>query len=66
MRIRKLGRMLAVLLAFALIAAACGDDDADAPTGDVTVCELAYYTGEFAAYGAFLTAGVVFPVDEII
>jgi len=66
MRIRKLGRMLAVLLAFALIAAACGDDDADAPTGDVTVCELAYYTGEFAAYGAFLTAGVVFPVEEII
>jgi ABC-type branched-subunit amino acid transport system substrate-binding protein len=58
--------MLAVLLAFALIAAACGDDDADAPTGDVTVCELAYYTGEFAAYGAFLTAGVVFPVEEII
>jgi ABC-type branched-subunit amino acid transport system substrate-binding protein len=66
MRIRKLGRTLAVLLAFALIAAACGDDDADAPTGDVTVCELAYYTGEFAAYGAFLTAGVVFPVEEII
>ncbi len=80
----RLGRMLAVLLAFVLIVAACGDDDAtdatDAPTAtaapattaapvsteNVVVCELAYYTGEFAAYGAFLTAGVVFPVEEII
>ena len=65
MRIRTLSRMLAPLLAFALIAAACGDDDA-ASTEDVVVCELAYYTGEFAAFGAFLTAGVTFPVEEII
>jgi ABC-type branched-subunit amino acid transport system substrate-binding protein len=32
----------------------------------VVVCELAYYTGEFAAYGAFLTAGVQFPIDQVI
>ena len=90
MRIRtiRLGRMLAMLLAFALIVAACGDDDAAdtteaaavattaaaaattaavaAPVENVVVCELAYYTGEFAAFGAFLTAGVTFPVEQII
>jgi branched-chain amino acid transport system substrate-binding protein len=35
-------------------------------TGDVAVCELAYYTGEFGAYGESLTADVVFPVNEVI
>ena len=40
---------------------------AEAPsTEDVVVCELAYYTGEFGAYGPFLTAGVNFPIEEII
>ena len=34
--------------------------------GDVAVCELAYYTGEFGAYGESLTADVVFPVEEVI
>ena len=76
----RLGRMLAMLLAFALIIAACGDDDAADTTEaaavattttavaaeDVVVCELAYYTGEFAAYGAFLTASVTFPATQII
>jgi branched-chain amino acid transport system substrate-binding protein len=33
---------------------------------DVAVCELAYYTGEFAPYGPALTADVVFPIKEII
>ncbi len=84
MRIRTAGRTMALLLSFALIAAACGDDDAAdsteattgattattaavaAPAENVVVCELAYYTGEFAAYGAFLTAGVTFPVTQII
>jgi ABC-type branched-subunit amino acid transport system substrate-binding protein len=100
-RIRKFVPLLALLLAFAMIAAACGDGDGDATdttaagdggatdttaagdggatettaatettepmaTGPVVVCELAYYTGEFAAYGAFLTAGVQFPLDEVI
>jgi ABC-type branched-subunit amino acid transport system substrate-binding protein len=32
----------------------------------VVICELAYYTGEFAPYGASLTADVVFPVKEVI
>lgn len=32
----------------------------------VVVCELAYYTGEFGAYGASLTADVVFPVEQVI
>ena len=80
-----MARVLAVLLALAMVVAACGDDDATttaapATTGaettaapdttmaaeDVVVCELAYYTGEFAAYGAFLTAGVNFPIEYII
>ena len=79
---------VAVLLAFALVAAACGDDDAGttqppattegpatteapatttAPTADpVIVCELAYYTGEFAPYGPALTADVAFPIYDVI
>ncbi len=32
----------------------------------VAVCELAYYTGEFAAYGESLTNDVVFPIKEVI
>lgn len=32
----------------------------------VAVCELAYYTGEFAPYGPSLTADVVFPIKEVI
>lgn len=38
----------------------------DMMTGPVTVCELAYYTGEFAPYGESLTADVAFPIDEVI
>jgi hypothetical protein len=34
--------------------------------GPVAVCELAYYTGEFAPYGPALTADVVFPIKEVI
>jgi hypothetical protein len=32
----------------------------------VIVCELAYFTGEFAAYGPSLTADVEFPITQII
>jgi branched-chain amino acid transport system substrate-binding protein len=32
----------------------------------VVVCELAYYTGEFAPYGPSLTDDVAFPIDFVI
>lgn len=32
----------------------------------VVVCELAYYTGSFAAYGKALTNDVRFPIEEVI
>jgi len=32
----------------------------------VVVCELAYYTGAFAAYGPSLTNDVRFPIEEVI
>ena len=35
-------------------------------TEPVIVCELAYFTGEFAAYGPSLTADVEFPISQII
>lgn len=55
-------------------ASATADDAAaevDSEAGDgsqepVAVCELAYYTGEFGAVGASLTADVTFPVEEVI
>ena len=34
--------------------------------GPVAVCELAYYTGEFASYGPSLTNDVRFPIEEVI
>lgn len=45
-----------------------GSDTTEAPmsTEPVAVCELAYYTGEFAPYGPSLTADVTFPVEEVI
>jgi hypothetical protein len=39
---------------------------APATGGPVTVCELAYYTGDFAAYGPSLTNDVRFVVEEVI
>jgi len=35
-------------------------------TEPVIVCELAYFTGEFAAYGPSLTADVEFPISQVI
>src|SRR3970040_3016541 len=74
MQVRKvrMGRALAVLAAFALIATACGDDDATTTTTGptaaepVVVCELAYYTGDFAPYGPSLTDDIAFPIDFVI
>lgn len=44
-----------------------GSDTTAAPSGDpVVACELAYYTGEFAAYGESLSADVRFPIEEVI
>lgn len=43
--------------------AASGEPSSGEP---VAVCELAYYTGEFAAYGESLTADVVFPIENVI
>ncbi len=75
------GRIVAVLMALALLAAACGTgatpgesagasvDGSTAPSVSdepVAVCELAYYTGEFGAFGTSLTEDVVFPVEEVI
>jgi branched-chain amino acid transport system substrate-binding protein len=37
-----------------------------ASTDPVVVCELAYYTGSFAAYGEALTNDVRFPIEEVI
>lgn len=101
-KLKKLLPLLAVVFAFALIAAACGDDgdsgsDTTAAAGETTaapaettagaeettaapaettaapastepvpVCELAYFTGEFAAYGPSLTADVKFPIEQVI
>ena len=36
------------------------------PGAPVAVCELAYYTGEFAPYGPALSADVVFPIKKVI
>ncbi len=43
-----------------------GSPAASAGGKDVVVCELAYVTGEFAAYGPALSADVVFPVKKVI
>ena len=75
-------RVVAGLMALALLAAACAGPGGSpgssgaASTGasaepsqstePVAVCELAYYTGEFGAFGQSLTEDVVFPIEEVI
>lgn len=69
MRPHSLRRMgPALVLALALIAAACetGEPAPPAEGEPVKVGELAYYTGPFAPYGPSLTADVRFPVYEVI
>jgi hypothetical protein len=62
-------------MALALLAAACGGPGASAGGSGaapsvsdepVAVCELAYYTGEFGAFGQSLTEDVIFPIEEVI
>lgn len=63
------GRAVTALLATTLLASGCTTSSSEPggeATGDVAVCELAYYTGEFGSYGKSLTADVVFPVEEVI
>lgn len=47
-----------------------GDDDSGdeevAADGPVTVCELAYYTGDFADFGDQLTGNLEFPIEQVI
>jgi hypothetical protein len=71
------GRIVAIVMALALLAAACGTTPGASVGGSagaqpsisdepVAVCELAYYTGEFGAFGESLTEDVIFPVEEVI
>ena len=77
--LRKLTTVAALLVATSFLFAACGSDEEEAapaattttaatvaPAEDVVVCELAYYTGEFGSYGAFLTASLSFAIDNVI
>ena len=73
-------RIAALIAVVGLVAAACGAGATatPGPTGEATptpapttaepavVCELAYYTGPFAAYGLALTSDVRFPIKEVI
>jgi hypothetical protein len=44
-----------------------GADTTVAASGEpVVVCELAYYTGEFAPYGESLSNDIRFPIEEVI
>ncbi|HAX82610.1 MAG TPA: hypothetical protein DCY40_08600 [Actinobacteria bacterium] len=45
---------------------AAGATTTAASMDPVVVCELAYYTGEFAPYGATLTNDVAFPIEYVI
>jgi branched-chain amino acid transport system substrate-binding protein len=80
-RIRS-GRLAAVIAALAIVAAACAPavtptpppgaetpppaEETPAAGEPIQVCELAYYTGEFAPFGPQLTLDVVFPIEEVI
>jgi branched-chain amino acid transport system substrate-binding protein len=60
------GRAAAVIGATALVATAFGGSVTAQDAEPVEVCELAYYTGEFASYGPALTNDVRFPIEEVI
>ena len=60
----KLATLLIAL--FALVGGPFLGTASAASDDDVVVCELAYYTGEFASYGPYLTASLSFPIDNVI
>jgi branched-chain amino acid transport system substrate-binding protein len=75
------GRIMVATMMLALVAAACTGGATPTPgasqepgasaepsmsTEPVVVCELAYYTGAFAAYGPSLSNDVRFPIEEVI
>jgi hypothetical protein len=60
----KTGRVGVGIATAALVASAV--PGAVAAQDPVAVCELAYYTGEFGAYGESLTNDVVVPVENVI
>jgi len=77
----KPGRLMVAMAALGLVAAACSSGATQSPgastepgasaepsmsTEEVVVCELAYYTGEFASYGPSLTNDVRFPIENVI
>ncbi len=43
-----------------------GGEEPEASSEPVVLCELAYYTGEFAPYGESLSNDVRFPIEEVI
>jgi branched-chain amino acid transport system substrate-binding protein len=59
------GRVAVAIATSALMATAVGGSVV-AQDDEVNVCELAYYTGEFASYGPALTNDVRFPIEEVI
>jgi ABC-type branched-subunit amino acid transport system substrate-binding protein len=72
MRTKKIhvGRAAVMAATLALVVTAVGGGAAsaqEAASGEpVAVCELAYYTGEFAPFGETLTNDVVFAVQEVV
>jgi hypothetical protein len=61
------GRKLVAISTSALLVASLGSSvAAQDETERVVVCELAYYTGEFAPYGPALTSDVAFPIQSVI
>ena len=61
------GRVAVMIAASALLATSIGGAVAAQSEGEpVAVCELAYYTGEFAPYGPSLTNDVAWPIANVI
>jgi hypothetical protein len=67
MRSTQAGRAaVAIAVSTLLVTALGGSAAAQDETEPVQVCELAYYTGSFAAYGPSLTNDVRFAVEDVV
>jgi len=62
---RKLGRMIALLLALALVAAACGDDDAETTTTAAGTTTAATLTGSISVSGSSTVEPISAGVAEL-